>query len=104
LFGTGGGQTDPASVAGEVTPLTLFPLVNVPQMLTYSPQAQNPYMAPLTVDWAGGAPGLVAGVTQVNVTLPDVIPAVPGYPAGTLPVWMSGETISQSVTIFVAAN
>ena len=104
LFGTGGGQTDPASVAGEVTPLTLFPLVNVPQMLTYSPQAQNPYMAPLTVDWAGGAPGLVAGVTQVNITLPDVIPAVPGYPAGTLPVWMSGETISQSVTIFVAAN
>jgi len=57
------------------------------------------------VDWAGAAPGLVSGVTQINITLPGVIPVVPGYPAGTLPVWAAGsEYNSASVTISVAVN
>jgi uncharacterized protein (TIGR03437 family) len=108
LFGTGGGQTSPPSVAGEVTPLALLPLASTPQMLTYSPQLQSGNTAPLTVEWAGAAPGLLAGVTQINITLPDVIPLVPGYSAGTLPVWVNAGDYLVSpnslITISVPVN
>jgi uncharacterized protein (TIGR03437 family) len=97
LFATGGGQTVPPSVAGEVTPLVLRPLANTPILMIG-------YVAQLTVEWAGAAPGLVSGVTQVNITLPDAIPVVAGFPAGTLPVWVVEGFSSGSVTISVAVN
>jgi len=98
LFGTGGGATVPPSVAGEVTPLVLRPLVNTPHVMVG-------YVAILTVEWAGAAPSLVSGVTQINVKLPDVIPAVQGYPAGTLPLYVLGDGFNPaSVTISVAVN
>ncbi|MGO9230561.1 MAG: hypothetical protein ACLQKA_15325 [Bryobacteraceae bacterium] len=98
LFGTGGGQTVPPSVAGEVTPLALFPLASVPI-------AQIPGGPTLTVEYAGGAPGLVSGVDQINVTLPDVIPVVPGYPSGSLPLVVAeGDFVAGIVTISVVAN
>jgi uncharacterized protein (TIGR03437 family) len=108
LFGTGGGETNPPSVEGQVTPLALRPLV-------ISPQAQIPYVTALgsaamslSVQYAGAAPALVSGVTQINVTLPDVIPAVSFYPAGSLPLWLvepgTGGFLSNIVTISVAPN
>ena len=100
LFGTGGGQTIPPSVAGEVTPLALRPLV-------HTPQVQTAYMTMLAVEYAGAAPGLISGVTQINVKLPDVLPMVPGYPAGTVPlsVWPQSEFYASGiVTISVAVN
>ncbi len=95
LFGTGGGATVPPSVAGEVTPLVLRPLANTPDVTVDTTN--------LVVEWAGAAPGLVSGVTQVNVQLPDVIPTVQGYPAGTLPLYVFGNgfnpaTVTISVT------
>ncbi len=100
LFGTGGGQTVPPSVAGEVTPLGLRPLVSIPQVqITDGPT--------LSVEYAGAAPGLLSGVTQINITLPGVIPVVSGYPAGTLPleVWVNGTDFNAGyVTISVAAH
>jgi uncharacterized protein (TIGR03437 family) len=110
LFGTGGGQTVPPTVAGEVTPLVLRPLAYPPQVQTYSPQWQNDYTTTLIVYWAGAAPGLVSGVTQINVTLPDVIPVVPGFAAGTLPLWVNQNEYGfysgsvTGVTISVAVN
>jgi uncharacterized protein (TIGR03437 family) len=103
LFGTGGGQTVPPSVAGEVTPLALFPLANVPQVQIVS----YPPITTLSLEYAGAAPGLVSGVTQINVQLPNVIPVVTGYPAGTLPLQVSGIANgfqSGTVTIAVAVN
>jgi uncharacterized protein (TIGR03437 family) len=102
LFGTGGGQTVPPSVAGEITPLLLRKLASTPQI-----QIGN--RKPLIVQWAGAAPGLVSGVTQINVTLPDVIPVMPGYPPGTLPLQLFNTGIggffdSGIVTISVAIN
>ena len=47
----------------EITPLALRPLV-------HTPQVQVGYMATLTVEYAEAAPGLVSGVTQINVKLP----------------------------------
>jgi uncharacterized protein (TIGR03437 family) len=101
LFGTGGGQTVPPSVAGEVTPLVVRPLASTPQVQIGDRQ-------PLIVQWAGAAPGLVSGVTQINVTLPDVIPVMPGIPPGTLPLQISnnasGGFDAGIVTISVAVN
>ena len=79
LFGTGGGQTIPPSVAGEVTPLTLRTLAITPTITFVSP-------TPVTPEWAGAAPGLLSGLTQINVQLPSALPANPGVPAGMLPV------------------
>jgi uncharacterized protein (TIGR03437 family) len=79
LFGTGGGPTVPPSVAGEVTALELRVLENAPMVKI----AGGP---PLTVEFAGAAPSLVAGVTQINVKLPDVTPEIEGYPPGVVPL------------------
>ena len=96
FFGTGGGQTVPPSVAGEVTPLVLRTLANTPHVMVG-------FVATLAVEWAGAAPTLVSGVTQINVQLPEVTPVVPGYPAGTLPVYVAGDGFNPaSVTISVA--
>jgi uncharacterized protein (TIGR03437 family) len=52
---------------------------------------------PAVVEYAGGAPGLVAGVLQVNVRIPD------GVPSGDLPVVLKiGDALSQEdVTVAV---
>ena len=99
LFGTGGGQTVPASVAGEITPPGLRPLVNNPQVGIYN--------GPLTLSlqYAGAAPGLVSGVTQINVTLPVVFPFVEDFPAGTLPLFVqSNGVFGMIATISVSVN
>ncbi|MBZ5619228.1 MAG: hypothetical protein LAQ69_10975 [Acidobacteriia bacterium] len=97
LYVTGAGQTNPASVNGKPGG---------------DGSAGNPFLLPLltvtatvggktaTVQFAGGAPGVVAGVTQVNV----VVPA--GLAAGAVPVVVQvGTTSTQSgVTIAVSGN
>jgi uncharacterized protein (TIGR03437 family) len=99
LFGTGGGVTVPPSVAGQVTPLVLRPLARFPVI-----QIGNEVM-PTSAAWAGAAPGLLSGVTQINLQLPDVIPTVQGYPAGTLPLYLVEDSFyGNSVTISVALN
>jgi len=80
LFGTGGGQTNPPSTAGEVTPLALRPLLISQEVAVPTSGLLFP------IEFQGAAPGLVAGVVQINVKLPDVIPTVPGSPAGVLPI------------------
>jgi uncharacterized protein (TIGR03437 family) len=100
LFGTGGGQTNPPSVAGEVTPLELRPLLSLPQVYILSSTA-----IPLNLEYAGAAPTLLSGVTQINVTLPDVIPA--SYPSGTLHLSVVESGVpyfSRTVTIYVSGN
>lgn len=108
LFGIGGGQTSPASVAGEVTPLGLRPLTATTQVqVPYTNSAPSSPEVTLTIEYAGAAPELLSGVTQMNVTLPEVIPATPFYPPGVLPlvVLTNGQWFGyQTVTIFVAAN
>ncbi len=102
LFGTGGGQTDPPSVAGDITPLGLRPsLANVQVEFLYLPNLTSIVLNP---EYAGAAPELVSGVTQVNVTLPGVINTSPFYPPGMLPLLLltNGQLSSnQTVTIFV---
>jgi uncharacterized protein (TIGR03437 family) len=103
LFGTGGGQTNPASVAGNITPPELRPLIANTQV--YVDTNSLPAVQ-LSIEYAGAAPELLSGVTQVNVTLPDVIPAT-YYPPGVLPLFVNtnGQLFgNQTVTIFVATK
>ncbi|HEU0123575.1 MAG TPA: SBBP repeat-containing protein [Bryobacteraceae bacterium] len=62
LFGTGEGATNPVGVDGKPTgtplPLPKLPVKVVIDGIDYDPS------------YAGGAPGLVAGVLQVNFTMP----------------------------------
>ena len=97
VYITGGGQTNPASINGKPGG---------------DGSAGNPFLLPLlpvtvtvggknaTVQFAGGAPGVVAGVMQVNL----VVPA--GLTAGAAPVIVQvGSTTSQTgVTIAVSGN
>jgi uncharacterized protein (TIGR03437 family) len=102
LFGTGGGQTSPPSVAGEVTPLGIRPLVTTPQVAVIGLPGLQPPALFLNVEYAGGAPTLLSGVTQINVTLPAAIPLANGYPAGTLPLMVAepGVASYQVATIY----
>jgi len=100
LFGTGGGQTGPPSVAGEVTPSEQRPLAEQPQVQIYD----GPM---LVVTYAGAAPDLVSGVTQIKVQLPSAIPAVAGFASGTLPIQIVRPALSFNpgyVTLSVAVN
>jgi uncharacterized protein (TIGR03437 family) len=60
---TGGGQTNPASATGTVTPTAQ--LYKIPGTVTAT---INGVTAPVL--FAGAAPGLVTGVIQVNITVP----------------------------------
>lgn len=79
LFGTGGGATVPPSVAGEVTPLETRRLAQTVQVKITDTMSA-------TVEYAGAAPGLLAGVTQINIKLPDEIPEVPNFPRNVVPL------------------
>jgi uncharacterized protein (TIGR03437 family) len=105
LFGTGGGQTSPSSVAGEVTPLEVRPLVITPQAAIIGILQMQPPAIYLNVQYAGAAPAQLSGVDQINVTLPATIPVAYGYPPGTLPlqVFDPGQRATQVVTIYAVS-
>jgi uncharacterized protein (TIGR03437 family) len=94
LFATGEGQTMPPGVDGKVTALPLPKPV-----LAISAEIDN---QPAVVEYAGGAPGLVAGVLQVNVRIPAgvssgaAIPVTIGGPPGP-----GGVEKSERVTIAI---
>lgn len=62
LYGTGEGQTDPAGVDGKLASGT-FPKPVLPVSVTIGGQAAD-------ILYYGAAPGLVAGVMQVNARIP----------------------------------
>jgi uncharacterized protein (TIGR03437 family) len=64
LYGTGGGLTMPASMDGLLTPASQPYLV---PMLPVSVSIDN---KPAQVLYAGAAPGIVAGVIQINAVVP----------------------------------
>jgi uncharacterized protein (TIGR03437 family) len=65
VYATGGGQTNPASTDGEVSPTTsLLPLI------LQSSATATIGGKPATVTFAGAAPGYVTGVVQFNIQVP----------------------------------
>ena len=92
LYATGEGQTSPAGVDGKpaTTPL---PKPLLPVQVTIDGK-------PAEVLYAGGAPGIVAGLMQINARIPT------GAQVGTVPVVITvGAVTSQpGVSIAVSGN
>lgn len=65
IYGTGGGVTNPPSTDGSLAPVAEpFP------RLVLQPVTATIGGVPAQVSYSGGAPGLVSGLTQFNVTIP----------------------------------
>jgi uncharacterized protein (TIGR03437 family) len=91
IFLTGEGQTSPAGVTGSVTPVTVNtpkPLLSVAVLIDGQPA---------NVTFFGEAPGLVAGVLQVNAQIP------PNSRSGDVSVQVNigGNTSQSGVTVAV---
>lgn len=73
IFATGGGQTNPPGQTGKLTgtPLPQFPAGRITVRI-------NNIDAPIV--YAGGAPGLVQGLIQINVRVPATAPIGPAVP------------------------
>jgi uncharacterized protein (TIGR03437 family) len=69
LYGTGGGLTTPASVDGLLTSQP-YPKPMLPVSVTID-------SLPAPVLYAGAAPGLVAGVLQINLVVPATASPAP---------------------------
>jgi uncharacterized protein (TIGR03437 family) len=83
LFVTGEGQTIPAGVSGRVTASQIAPVL--PVTVNFGTVAATSY------PFVGELPGVVAGVLQINVTIPQLAPT------GTVPVTVKvGNVTSQS--------
>jgi len=91
LYATGSGQTSPFVPDGSVVTAGFLPRPALPVTASIGGQ-------PATVLYAGGAPGMVVGVLQVNVQLPDGLAAGSSVPV-TLTV--GGQSSQAGVTIAV---
>lgn len=92
LFGTGIGQTDAPSNDGEVTP----------EVLPHSALLVSAQIGGMEAEvlYAGGAPGLIAGVFQVNCKVPENIAPGPSVP---VILTVGGIASPPGVTLAVAA-
>jgi trimeric autotransporter adhesin len=92
LFATGEGSTSPTGVDGKPAQLPL-PRPLLPVTVIISGQTVTPL-------YAGGAPGEVAGVMQVNVRIPTLV-----QPGTAVPITLQvGNNTSAPVTIAVSSN
>jgi uncharacterized protein (TIGR03437 family) len=94
MFLTGEGQTNPPGVTGKITTVTLPPPQVTPaplQSILVSTGGQALYT------YAGEAPGMVAGVMQLNVQIPA------GVPSGAMEVLVSigGKSSQNTITVSV---
>ncbi|HCC58742.1 MAG TPA: hypothetical protein DEQ47_16085, partial [Solibacterales bacterium] len=91
IYATGAGQTTPPMTDGQVP--TAASTSNIAG-LTVTVGGQ-----PATVVYAGAAPGLIAGVVQINVTIP------PGTPAGSaIPITFAVGADASQTTATIAVK
>ena len=89
IFGTGEGQTIPTGVDGTIDS-NPAPRPAAPTAVTIGGQSA-------AVTYAGGSPGLIAGVLQVNA----IVPATANSGAIAIQLTISGASSQQGVTIWV---
>jgi uncharacterized protein (TIGR03437 family) len=90
VFMTGEGQTIPSGVDGQLTPNDINALPRPVQPVTATVDNE-----PCTVFYAGGAPGIVAGLMQVNILLP------PDAKSGDVVISVGGNPTPSGVTVAV---
>jgi uncharacterized protein (TIGR03437 family) len=90
LYATGGGQMSPSAADGSIISLASLPRPILPLEVRIGSRSA-------VVHYAGGAPGLVSGVMQINVQIPD------DGPSGALPVAVRVGSASSPgvVSVFV---
>jgi uncharacterized protein (TIGR03437 family) len=95
VYMTGEGQTTPQGVTGRITAVTLPPPQVTPEPVQLIQVSINGQLANYT--YAGEAPGMVAGVMQLNVQIP------PNAPSGALPIQVSigGNMTQNGITVSV---
>jgi uncharacterized protein (TIGR03437 family) len=95
VFMTGEGQTNPQGITGKITTATLPPPQVTPAPVQSIQVSIGGQQVPYT--YAGEAPGMVAGVMQLNVQIPGNVPS------GALSIQVSiGGNVSQNgVTVAV---
>lgn len=91
IYATGLGVTDPASADGALASAVNPPLVAQPVMVAMGGKSA-------TVLYQGAAPGLVAGVSQINVRIPSNIQTGPSVP---VTIAAGGTRSQNSVTVAV---
>ena len=99
VFLTGEGATSPAGVTGSVT--TVRPDGTTPQPVL--PVAVTVGTLPATTTFVGEAPGLLAGVLQVNVQIPPGLVLPPGQTVfnAALLISVGGNSSQANVTVAV---
>jgi uncharacterized protein (TIGR03437 family) len=91
LYATGEGQTSPAGVDGQVNSAQTQPLL---------PVSASVGGVPAVIQYAGGAPGQVAGLMQVNVQIPSGV-----QPGGYVPVVLQvGDTSTTPGAVWIAVS
>ncbi len=70
MYGTGLGQTSPAGVDATITPVTNYPTQVTPVAVTMSTNPLFGTRLSMNVFYYGPAPGLAAGVSQINAFVP----------------------------------
>jgi uncharacterized protein (TIGR03437 family) len=100
LYLTGEGQTIPAGVDGKPASLTDIGLIPTPVMLLTVLLSGQPSV----VTYQGGAPGLVAGLMQVNVQIPaNLIETLSTAPVAVpVRIYNNSVFVTPGVTISVA--
>lgn len=90
IFATGGGQTNPAGQTGKLTgtPLPQFPAGRITVRI-------NNIDAPIV--YAGGAPGLVQGLIQINVRVPATAPI-----GAAVPILIRANNVDSPAGVTVA--
>ena len=91
LYATGAGQTSPLVPDGSVVTVAQLPLPVLPVTVQIGGQ-------PATVLYAGGAPGMAAGILQVNVRVPAGLAAGSSVPVTLL---VGSQSSQPGVTIAV---
>jgi uncharacterized protein (TIGR03437 family) len=95
IYLTGEGQTSPPGVTGSVTKVSATPPLTPVPLLPVAVRIDN---QPAAISFAGEAPGFVAGIMQLNVTIPTTVPDTGAVP---LQVTIGGTNSQANVTIFV---
>jgi uncharacterized protein (TIGR03437 family) len=95
MFMTGEGQTSPPGITGAITAATLPPPQVTPAPLQFIQVSIGGQQALWT--YAGEAPGVVAGLMQLNVQIPA------NAPSGALAIAVSagGNTSQNGITVTV---
>jgi uncharacterized protein (TIGR03437 family) len=89
LFATGFGAFNPPLVDGEVAPVPASTLT-LPLQVYFGSVLGSPGRVLGNIMFAGSAPGVIAGVVQINVQVPSNLPA--GVDLNAVSIWVNPGT------------